>query len=471
MARRPVTLVLSITVASFLLVGVSFGAGIALARGPGLIAQAQEVAEGHESEREEGRPLPIASPVGLRVRTCSVDPLTQDERLGTLSAVVLEPLSGDILFSRNADSLVTPASVAKVVTGAVALEVLGPERTFQTTVVASSEPDTVVLVAGGDPTLTTVPEGAESVYVGAPKISLLAQQVIASLLEGLPEGEKVRIDNVIIDTSIWADAPTWQESWSPSARANGFISQITALQVDGDRRDPSVDVNRRTDDASARAARAFIDALRAAGNTARFVSLSDGSAEQGARVLGSVSSRPVSDLVTYMLKESDNTLAEYLARHVAVNLEMSADFEAVGPAFSQTLAGYGLPESDIVFHDGSGLSANNRVTPLYIAALLREIHQSGGSLGMVKNGLPIAGVDGSLEDRFIEQNSPLVGKVAAKTGSISGVRSLAGFVTADDGSDLVFAVFTEGDIDDTARIAIENLVAGFSSCGENLADF
>ena len=471
MSRRSLFVMSGLATASLVLVGGAFGAGFALAGGPGLIAQAQEVAETTTSAEEIGRALPLASPSPLRVRTCSVGALVNDERLGSLSAVVLEPESGDVLFSRMGETSVAPASVAKIVTAAVALTALGPERTFSTTVVQSSEPGTIVLVAGGDPTLSLTPEGSESVYQGAPKMSNLASQVLASLSEGLPQGERVRIDTVVIDSSLFGQEDTWNSTWSSDARAKGYISQVTALQVDGDRRDPAVTLGRRSDDASSRAARAFVDALRAAGNAARYVEVIEGKADEGAQVLGQVQSRPVSELVTYMLKESDNTLAEYLARHSALAMGKDPLFDAVDPAFEGVLAAAGLPSDHVTLVDGSGLSASNQVTPLFIAQLLREIYADAGSVGQIRDGLPIAGVDGSLDDRFVDENAVLVGRVMAKTGSISGVRSLAGFVTADDGADLVFAVFATGDVDDSARPAIESLVAGFSACGENLADF
>lgn len=471
MARRTLFLITGLAAASLVLMASAFGAGFALAGGPGLIAQAQKVAETATEAEEDGRALPGASPSAVRVRTCSVGTLVNDERLGSLSAVVLEPESGDVLFSRMGETSVAPASVAKIITGAVALTALGPERTFQTTVVQSSEPGTVVLIAGGDPTLSVTPEGSESVYEGAPKVSVLAAQVVAALSEGLTEGERLRIDTVVIDSSVFGQEDTWNSTWSSDARAKGYISQVTALQVDGDRRDPAVTVGRRSDDASNRAARAFVDALRAAGNSSRYVEVTEGIAEEGARVLGQVQSRPVSELVTYMLKESDNTLAEYLARHAALAMGMEPAFGSVDPAFDEVLAAVGLQGDHITLVDGSGLSASNQVKPLFIAQLLRDVDASAGSLGTIKAGLPIAGVDGSLDDRFLEENAVLAGRVMAKTGSISGVRSLAGFVQADDGADLVFAVFAHGDVDDSARPAIESLVAGFSACGENLADF
>jgi D-alanyl-D-alanine carboxypeptidase/D-alanyl-D-alanine-endopeptidase (penicillin-binding protein 4) len=125
----------------------------------------------------------------------------------------------------------------------------------------------------------------------------------------------------------------------------------------------------------------------------------------------------------------------------------------------------------VTIRDGSGLSALNQVTPEYVASLLAAIFQSQGPLGDLREALPLAGIDGSLDDRFVGDNSVAAGQVSAKTGSISGTRSLAGYIQSEDTSDLVFAFFATGDVDDAARGALESLATGVFACGLNLADF
>lgn len=418
-----------------------------------------------------GRAQPAVAQQPTRIRTCSVDDLARAAELGQFSGVVLDPASGDVLFDRAGDSLSTPASVIKIVTAAAALSTLGPDTRFETKVVSSSEQGRIVLVGGGDATLSTLPEGQESIYLGAPKLQTLAEATVASLKEGLEEGQRLRITEVVLDSSLWDPEDRWDSSWSSDARSKGFISQVTALQVDGDRSDPRVALSRRSDNAVDRAGRAFVDALRRAGNTAGFVRVTTGVAEPGATVLASVSSPPVSELTAYMLKESDNTLAEMLARHVSLAVGLGGSSETLGEAIIAGLSGAGVSAEQIIVQDGSGLSALNQVEPRFIASLLADVYRSNTSLGLVREGLPIAGQDGSLEDRFALANAEAAGSVFAKTGSISGVRSLAGIVNAQDGNALVFAFFSAGEVGDDTRTAIETLVTGVYSCGENLADF
>jgi D-alanyl-D-alanine carboxypeptidase/D-alanyl-D-alanine-endopeptidase (penicillin-binding protein 4) len=131
----------------------------------------------------------------------------------------------------------------------------------------------------------------------------------------------------------------------------------------------------------------------------------------------------------------------------------------------------GLPIDGITTRDGSGLSALNQVTPNYVGMLLAEVLRSQGSLAFLRESLAIAGVDGSLANRFGGENNVVHERVLAKTGSITGTRSLAGYIEAEDTTDLAFAFFAHGEVGDETRTAIETLVTGVYYCGSNLADF
>jgi len=187
-------------------------------------------------------------------------------------------------------------------------------------------------------------------------------------------------------------ADDWDDSWAESARAKGFLSRVTALQVDGDRSNPAAAMSPRGNDPVTRAARNFVDALKVAGNTARYVTIRYEKSDSEGAVLARVDSRPVQELVTYMLKESDNTLAEFLARHVSLAEGLDGSQSSVGEALNQALEQYGVSAEGITLRDGSGLSALNQVTPEYIAGILMEVFRSEGSIGLLAGALPIAGV-------------------------------------------------------------------------------
>jgi D-alanyl-D-alanine carboxypeptidase/D-alanyl-D-alanine-endopeptidase (penicillin-binding protein 4) len=417
------------------------------------------------------RPAPSAPQDDLRFPTCSLQNLVEDSSLGEFHGVVMDPRSGVTVFDREATPGVAPASVLKIITAAAALSVLGPDVTFSTRVLSTDTPGTIALVGGGDATLSSLEAEDVSVYVGAPRFSVLAAQTIAALSVGLAEGEKVEVSELVVDASLWDPEDSWDSSWATSARSRGFMSRISALQVDGDRQDPRIAMSPRSNNPTKNAAESFVQALTAAGNTSRFVALTYGASDPGGTVLASVESRPLVELVTYMLKESDNTLAEMLARQVSLEMGFDGSSTSLGEALVSALDPYGVDATEVSIRDGSGLSDLNRVSAQYVGGVLVEAFRSQGSLGLIAEALPIAGVDGSLGSRFAGDNAVAQQRVQAKTGTISGTRSLAGFVQSADGTDLVFAFFAHGDVDDDARTAIETVVSGVYSCGSNLADF
>jgi serine-type D-Ala-D-Ala carboxypeptidase/endopeptidase (penicillin-binding protein 4) len=448
----------------------AYSAGFATA---GLSAQslAQTVTPEPEIvvESSLGRIQPSVELAPLRIPTCSISSLIEAPELGEFAGVVIDPLTNEVMFDRGMNQLLAPASVQKVLTAAAALTTLGPDTTFETTTWSTDDPEVLVLKAGGDLTLSST--ASESVYQGAAKLQDLAEKTIGALEAGLPEGERVTVRELVVDASLWDADDDWRDAWASSARSNGYISRITPLQIDGDRFNPAGVLSQRSGEPMPRAASSFVSALRQAGNVARFVNITYAPSPEGAVRVASVSSQPVSSLVSYMLKESDNTLAEMLGRHVSLALGLGGTGDSVGEALLVSLAIYGIPDDGLSLDDASGLSSLNRVTPDFVGSLLAEAYRSDSDLALLAEGLPVAGVDGSLDDRFTGENAIAQGLVLAKTGSIQGTRSLAGWVTTDDTNDLVFAFFATGEVTDTAREALEIVVTGVFACGSNLADF
>jgi D-alanyl-D-alanine carboxypeptidase/D-alanyl-D-alanine-endopeptidase (penicillin-binding protein 4) len=121
---------------------------------------------------------PSASP--SNARTCSVATQVADKKLGTFSGVVINPATKEVLFDRNANVPAATASVLKLFTAAAALTTLGPNYVVDTKVFADPDnPGTIILVGGGDPTLSATAQGKQSVYANAPKLSDLAIKVNA----------------------------------------------------------------------------------------------------------------------------------------------------------------------------------------------------------------------------------------------------------------------------------------------------
>ena len=380
-------------------------------------------------------------------------PLLAAPALGAgVEARVVDVASGEVLLDQGSENPSTPASTAKLLTAVAALTTLGPDTTLETTVVAGAAPGEVVLVGGGDPTLSrTVPS---LTYPGAPTVADLAAQVRSSL----PPGTEVT--RVVVDSSLF-DGPLTAAGWGPGDAPSTYAAPVTATAVDG-ARVRSGDLP-RSGSPGTDAGTALAVAL---GNPGMPVVL--GEAPQGAQTLGTVRSAPVARLVEQALSQSDNLLTESLARHVALARDLPATFEGAAEAVTDALAGAGLDVTGVSLADGSGLSATDRVP----VALLTEL-LSGAADGTlpgtspVLSGLPVAGYDGTLFDRGDEDPETAPGAVRAKTGTLLGVHGLAGTVVTAEGRLLVFAVVADGAPanGEAAEAALDDVASALAACG------
>src|SRR5690606_37603977 len=200
---------------------------------------------------EPPRPVPDVEQIASRLRTCSVAPLAADSRLMSFAGQVVRADTGEVLFDRGGTTPARTASVLKLLTAAAALEVLGADFRISTRVVDGSTPGSIVLVGRGDATLSALPPGAQSVYRDAPKLDDLAQQVIS---RSSPEEP---ITTIVLDASYWSLADKWDPRWARSEQTIGYRSEVTALQVDGDRADPTRLPSPRSTDPITRAGQAF----------------------------------------------------------------------------------------------------------------------------------------------------------------------------------------------------------------------
>jgi D-alanyl-D-alanine carboxypeptidase/D-alanyl-D-alanine-endopeptidase (penicillin-binding protein 4) len=406
------------------------------------------------SSAPAARPVPAAIPPAQPVRTCSIAEAASDARLGTFQGSVRNATTGEILYDHGGGVPSRTASVMKVLTSAAALAVLGPDYRVTTKVVAGTEPGQVVLVGGGDITLAS---GSSNIYPGAASMVDLAAQVNAAR-GGAP------VTSIVLDSTAFS-GDAWQPSWNRKELFDGWSSEVTALQVDGDRADPSSSQSARSEDPIGRAGAAFADALGASG-----AAISQGAAPAGTATLGQVQSAPVSTMVQDALLRSDNTEAEMLARLTAIAQGSGNTFAALASSTPAALASYGLDTNGLVIVDGSGLSDDNGVAPNFLTALFAKVAAREGNLGIIADGLPLAGESGTLAGRFTGSNSDAAGQVIAKTGWIDTGYTLSGIITAADGTILTFAFFALDNVSDSSKQALDTITAAAYRCGNNLSN-
>lgn len=382
--------------------------------------------------------------------------LAADRRLGRVLAHVVDAGTGAVVLGRGGSTPAPTASVLKLLTSVAALEHLGPDYRAPTTVRAGARPDEVVLVGGGDLTLSRLPSGCASFYPGAAHLDVLARQV----RERLPPeraGTTPVLRAIVLDSSLFA-GPAWLDSWDEQEERidDGSMSYVTALQVDGDRDDPAQAYNRRGDDPALRAGHAFSAELGGA------IELMHGTAAAGAATLGRVESPSVGQLIAAALPSSDNTVMEMLARLAAIACGAGARFADVHAAVTSALRRYGPVPAGLRIADGSGLSPDNAVPPDLVTRLMAAAWRRERSLGTVYDALPVSGGDatGTLRGRFTGASAVVADSVRAKTGWIIGAYTMAGLVLTKTGRPLAFAIFAIGDVEDSARDAIDAFVAG-----------
>lgn len=416
------------------------------------------------------RPTPTTTVTASRLRTCSIAGPAADPRLMTLEAQVARADSGEVLFDRNASTPAATASLLKVLVAAAAVDVLGPDFRIPTDVVDGAAPGTMVLVGHGDATLSATPAGAQSVYAGAPKLSVLASQALTAYAAAHPG---VPITKVVLDAGYWTDS-AWDPDVKMSERTQGYQSYTTALQVDGDRQDPARETSPRSTDPVGRAGAAFLHALHAAdpgGRVAPSATAGTGTAPAGAAQLAQVVSQPLRTLLPQLLLPSDNTLGEMLARIVSKKEGLDGSAASLQQAIPTALAPYGIPSAGLTIRDGSGESPRNAVPASTLTQLMRIVQAGTQGLDVVRAALPVAGRSGGLQARFTGANAIARGHVSAKTGWIDTEYSLSGFVDAVDGTRLVFTFYAMGrGISPAAKSALDTLATAVYRCGDNLSN-
>ena len=156
----------------------------------------------------------------------------------------------------------------------------------------------------------------------------------------------------------------------------------------------------------------------------------------------SIIDRQLDKVLTRMMKQSDNLYAEALFYHTALSIARPATQKNARTAVRQLIQRLGFDPAQFTVADGSGLSLYNYVSPELLTAFLRHAWQNDLIRRHLEPSLPIAGIDGTLKDRM--KNTPAYRKIRAKTGTLTGISSLAGYATASNGHQLAFAIINQG---------------------------
>jgi D-alanyl-D-alanine carboxypeptidase/D-alanyl-D-alanine-endopeptidase (penicillin-binding protein 4) len=441
-------------------------------------------------------------------------------RRADVGVVVMDPADGRVLYARGADRLFVPASVLKLVVSATAAHVLGPDFRHRSTVYADGPVSAgvlrgdLVLAGDGDPTWSGRYGGPGPVLDGiADSLAARGIRSVTGDVVGLAtrfDAEMTRGDWEAYDLRWWYAAPVSALGANDNAidfrvepgAAPGEPARISATPASDDYalrnetrtvaagRPHTLDFDRlpgtrvvraygeiplgtapRTesfavDDPARWTASLLRDALRRKGIEVAGEALGvyAGRDEAGMTRLFDLASRPLADVIGPILGRSQNWYAEQLVKTVGRRRTGGAGSWEAGLAAERAFLAdvVGIPADEVVLRDASGLSAGNLATPSALARLLAYVRATPRQR-VVRDALPVSGRSGSLQARLTD----LPGRVAAKTGSISGTDALAGYVTAADGRELVFVAVANKTGQPAARVraALDDVVRAAAAHG------
>jgi D-alanyl-D-alanine carboxypeptidase/D-alanyl-D-alanine-endopeptidase (penicillin-binding protein 4) len=428
--------------------------------------------------------------------------------------------SGRVLYARNAEKNLKPASTLKIVTTAAALDAFGPQERLRTTVETSGRIDAlgrvvgdVYLVGGGDPNLSgrfhddrpTAPFEELAGQLVAAGVRRIEGRLIGH--EGLFAGERrgedwswgdlvwcygaevsaLSFNDNCVDLEVAAgeregDAAVVKAS-PPSDYYRIVSSVVTAgrgaagelrvernlgssvIRISGTHAigQPAWTGSVALENPALYAATVFGEVLAARGIA--FSSILGTSSEplpEPRRVLAVIQSQPMSELIKVVNKESQNLHTETLLRLLGARRERVGTLESGRAAVDDFLQRMGVEAESWSLQDASGLSRSDLLTPHGMATLLVAMDRHPHA-AFFRESLAVAGEDGTLENRM--RGTPAEGRVQAKTGSIRNVNGLAGYVTTRRGQRLAFYAVanhhTAGSAEATAAIdALMSLLAG-----------
>jgi D-alanyl-D-alanine carboxypeptidase/D-alanyl-D-alanine-endopeptidase (penicillin-binding protein 4) len=378
--------------------------------------------------------------------------------LGALPSCLIVKDGETEVASRAPDVPLAPASTQKLLVAAAALDVLGLGFRFDTVVKAVGPPrdgsvDALWLVGSGDPLLATSEYGAwlgrrpRTRDVPTTPLGVLADALVAKgvrAVQGEVHGDDSRFDRL-----------RYLASWDPKFRTENDIGPLGALTVNGgfEQWEGRAVV---APDPAAHAASELARLLRDRGAAA--AGGDDQPAPAAAVVLAHLVSPPLADIVTEMLRTSDNLAAELLTRELDRRAGGSGTTAGGTAAVVAAAARLGLPASGLVLVDGSGLDGGDRATCRLLLAALDLGARPG--FEPLARGLAVAGQPGTLVHRWV--GTPLAGRLAAKTGWTSTAAGMVGVLPG--GHRLRFAFLANGPLPWPAAQGVEDrLVAALAA--------
>lgn len=316
--------------------------------------------------------------------------LATTSTLADPSVIVVDEKTGDVVFESNANSPRKPASVIKLVSAAAAYTYLSPADSFTTSLWTGLDNKSVVIQGSLDPWMSYDHKVAEKMKrTSLERFEFNALSTIKKLNAGSTKNTTIYYSNL-------------------------YSQEVNHIKKFLKARNASTTLKRVTETAAI---------------------------EKSSEYLLGSTSPSLQKIVDWTLVWSDNLLAERIARLASQAAGHTLDDAGVAKTFSEMLSSLGISTTNLVVKDASGLSKQNRITARQISQLLMVIYHDP-KFAPIVTGLPVGGVSGTLQNRFVETAPEAVGLVKAKTGTLNGTTNLAGFVESGD-HNYIFVVIAD----------------------------
>ncbi|CAN2222102.1 Peptidase S13, D-Ala-D-Ala carboxypeptidase C [Candidatus Nanopelagicaceae bacterium] len=343
--------------------------------------------------------LLFAIPNFAPVKASALDPvnvaatferLTAGSALSNPSIVVIDPLTGTVVYEKSAYSPRKPASVLKIYSATAALTYLQPTQRFTTSAWVGIHEKSLVIQGSLDPWMSLSNSVAKK--MGRTSIPRIEYNSLSALKEANPGS--------IRNSTIY-----YSDLYSQD------VANIKAFFV-----------------------------KRGVKAVMKRVSSTEAIELAGEPILSS-DSPELQEMLGFALTWSDNLLTERIARLASQAAGYPLNDEGVAQTFQDVLNGLGVESKGLVIKDASGLSRENRVTAKQVGDLLLKIRNDSRFAPLI-GGLPVGGISGTLRHRFIDTAPQAIGLVRAKTGTLNGTANLAGYVEAGD-REYVFVIIAD----------------------------
>jgi D-alanyl-D-alanine carboxypeptidase len=306
--------------------------------------------------------------------------LLNSPTLSNPAMIVIDGSTGETIYEKNIYAQRKPASVLKVLTAAMVLQYLDPLKVFTTEVRIAPEINTIYLKGSLDPWIGTTHSVARKMKRAS--LTHMASNA-TNAVRSFNAGELVSY--TVLYSGLYAqDVKNFKSYWAK----RGFKPKFKAERADQMSSETAVPVVTET-------------------------------------------SPPVSKILDWMMLWSDNQLADRLARLSSQAAGEPFGILGVKRIFKRLLTELQIDSSKLVVKDASGLSRENKITAQMMGQLLFKLRKDARFTGLY-SVLPVSGISGTLNERFIETAPTAVGLVRAKTGSLNGTATLAGYVESSD---------------------------------------